>query len=81
MTEIRVDKFFFEVYYIVIEVKGGDTMNQDSYTKMVRDGKDLIRILQSVPEDKRILMSAIAGAFIDGMIAQERLANVQRPSV
>lgn len=56
-------------------------MNQDSYTKMVRDGKDLIRILQSVPEDKRILMSAIAGAFIDGMIAQERLANVQRPSV
>lgn len=49
-------------------------MNKDSYTKMVKDGKDLIQILQSVPEDKRPLISAIAGAFIDGMIAQERLA-------
>ena len=49
-------------------------MNKDSYTKMVRDGKDLIQILQSVPEEKRPLLSAIAGAYIDGMIAQERLA-------
>lgn len=52
-------------------------MNKDSYTRMVRDGEDLIRILQSVPEDKRRLVSAIAGAFIDGMIAQERLATEQ----
>lgn len=54
-------------------------MNNDSCTKMVRDGKDLIQILQSVPEDKRPLLSAIAGAFIDGMIAQERLTE-ERPS-
>ena len=52
-------------------------MNQDSYTKMVRDGRDRIQILQGVPEDKRPIVSAIAGAFIDGMIAQERFATAQ----
>lgn len=50
------------------------TLNKDSCTKMILDGNDLIRTLQSVPEDKRSLLSAIAGAYIDGMIAQERIA-------
>lgn len=49
-------------------------MSKDSYRKMVSDGKDLIQILESVPADKRPVISAVAGAFIDGMIAQERLA-------
>lgn len=49
-------------------------MEQDKFSTMVRDGKDLIQILNSVPEDKRFLVSALAGAFIDGMLAQERLA-------
>ena len=49
-------------------------MEQDKFSTMVRDGKDLIQILNSVPEDKRFLVSELAGAFIDGMLAQERLA-------
>lgn len=52
-------------------------MSQDKFSTMVRDGKDLIQILNSVPADKRPMLSAIAGAFIDGMIAQERLAAGQ----
>ena len=54
-------------------------MNKDSFTMMVKDGKDLIQIIQSVPENKRPMFSAIAGAYIDGMIAQERLAAAERP--
>lgn len=53
-------------------------MTQDKFSTMVKDGKDLIQIIQSVPEDKRPMFSAIAGAYIDGMIAQERLA-AERP--
>lgn len=55
-------------------------MNKDSYTKMVEDGRNVISILNSVPEDKRPMLSAIAGAFIDGMLAQERLAAAERDS-
>lgn len=53
-------------------------MNKDSFATMVKDGKGLIQIIQSVPEDKRPMLSALAGAFIDGMIAQERL-TAERP--
>lgn len=53
-------------------------MSENTFTTMVRDGKDLIEIIQKVPEEKRPLLSALAGAFIDGMIAQERLA-AERP--
>ena len=49
-------------------------MEQDKFSTMVRDGKDFIQIIQSVPKDKRQMILAIAGAFIDGMLAQERLA-------
>lgn len=52
-------------------------MEQDKFSTMVRDGKDLIEILNSVPEEKRPMLSAIAGAFIDGMLAQERLTATQ----
>lgn len=52
-------------------------MNTDTFWKMVEDGKGIIEILESVPEDKRPILSAIAWAFIDGMIAQERLAAAQ----
>lgn len=50
-------------------------MNTDSYTKMVEDGRDIISVLNSAPEDKRFLVTAIAEAFINGMIAQERLTG------
>lgn len=53
-------------------------MAQDTFRKMVEDGRDIIRILESVPEDKRPLLSALAGAFIDGMLAQDRLAAAER---
>ena len=49
-------------------------MNKDTFTTMLRDGSAFADILQSVPEDKRMLMRAMAGAYIDGMIAQEQLA-------
>lgn len=49
-------------------------MNTDTFWKMVEDGKGIIEILESVPEDKRPMLSAMVGAFIDGMLAQERFA-------
>ena len=55
-------------------------MNTDTFRKMVEDGRGVIGILESVPEDKRPMLSAIAGAYIDGMIAQERLAAAERDS-
>lgn len=61
-------------------IEGVNTMNKDGYTKMVEDGRNVISILNSVPEDKRPMLSAIAGAFIDGMIAQERLMAAERDS-
>lgn len=60
-------------------MKGVTKMAKDSYEKMVADGRDVISILKSVPEDKRPMLSALAGAFIDGMLAQERLAAAERP--
>lgn len=49
-------------------------MNQDKFTTMVKDGNAIIDILQSVPENKRLLLTAMTEAFINCMIAQERLA-------
>lgn len=50
-------------------------MNQDTFATLVKDGNAFADILQSVPEDKRFLLSMMADAFINGMIAQERLAD------
>ena len=51
-----------------IEVmRGVNKMTQDKFPTMVKDGKDLFKIIQSVPEDKRPMLSALAGAFIDGI--------------
>jgi len=54
-------------------------MNQDSYTKMVEDGQNIISVLDSVPKEGRELMSAIFGAYLDGWMARERLAATERP--
>ena len=54
-------------------------MNTDSYTKMVEDGGDIISILNSAPEDKRFLVSAIAEAFLNGLNMGEKLAQAKRP--
>lgn len=48
-------------------------MNQDKFTTMIKDGNTIIDILQSVPESKRLMLAAMAEAFMNGMIAQERL--------
>ena len=40
----------------------------------VADGKRFLSAIKSAPEDKLVLASAIAEAFINGMITQERLA-------
>lgn len=48
-------------------------MCKDTFATMLRDGNTIADILQSVPEDKRFLLSMMADAFINGMIAQERL--------
>lgn len=50
-------------------------MKQDTFTTMVKDGNTIADILQSVPENKRILLAAMTEAFINGMIAQERLSS------
>lgn len=50
-------------------------MNQDTFTTMLKDGRNIAALLQSVQKDKRVLMRALADAFIDGMIAQERLTS------
>lgn len=56
-------------------------MNRDTFTAMVRDGNTAIDVLQNVTESKRILMRAMVDAYIDGMIAHERLTNqAARPS-
>lgn len=46
-------------------------MMQDKFSTMVKDGKDLTKIIQSVPEDKRVLVSAVAEAFLNGLTAGE----------
>ena len=48
-------------------------MNQDKFATMIKDGNTIIDILNSVPESKRILLTAMTEAFMNGMIAQERL--------
>jgi len=54
-------------------------MNTDSYTKMVEDGRDFYSVLNSAPEDKRFLVSAIAEAFLNGLNTGERLAAARLP--
>lgn len=54
-------------------------MNQDKFSTMVKDGRDYIQIIQSVPKEKRFLLSMMADAFLNGMVAQERLVT-ERPS-
>ena len=51
-------------------------MNRDTFTAMLNDGKDFIQIVQSIPEDKRFLLSMMADAFVNGMQAQERLMDI-----
>ena len=46
-------------------------MMQDKFSTMVKDGKDLTKIIQSVPEDKQVLVSAVAEAFLNGLTAGE----------
>ena len=53
-------------------------MNTDSYTKMVEDGRDIISVLNSAPEDKRFLVSAIAEAFLNGLNTGEKLAQAKQ---
>ena len=78
--KITLDNYHNVGYNNRIAIKEeANKMNKDSFTMMVKDGKDLIQIIQSMPEDKRPMFSAIAGAYIDGMIAQERLAAAERP--
>lgn len=48
-------------------------MEQDKFSTMVKDGKDFIQIIQSVPEDRRFLLSMMADAFVNGMEAQKQL--------
>lgn len=54
-------------------------MMQDKFSTMVKDGKDLTKIIQSVPEDKQVLVSAVAEAFLNGLTAGEKLAAAERP--
>lgn len=76
MTEKTLDKYFYVEYSVVIEdVKGGNDMDQDTFATMIRDGNSIADILQRVPEDKRFLLSMMADAFLNGMIAQERLTD------
>ena len=55
-------------------------MNDDSCTKMVGDGRDIINVLNSAPEDKRFLVSAIAEAFLNGLNTGEKLARASQDS-
>lgn len=48
-------------------------MSQENLTMMVKNGRDFLQIIQSVPENKRFLLSMVADAFVNGMEAQERL--------
>lgn len=50
-------------------------MNTDTFRKMVEDGRGVIKIIESVPEDKRVLVSAVAEAFLNGLTAGEKLAS------
>lgn len=53
-------------------------MSTDSYTKMVADGRDMISVLNSAPEDRRFLVTAIAEAFLNGVNTGEKLAQVRQ---
>ena len=55
-------------------------MTQDKFSTMVKDGKDLAQIIQSAPEDKQVLVSAVAEAFLNGLTAGEKLAAAERDS-
>ena len=54
-------------------------MSQDKFFTMVKDGRDYIQIIQSIPQEKRFLLSMMADAFLSGMATQERLI-AERPS-
>lgn len=56
-------------------------MNQDSYSSMVRDGRDLIQILQNAPESQRMLTAIMAEAFLSGLNVGEKLATGARPEM
>ena len=43
---------------------------------MKETDKEIIQIVQSIPEDKRFLLSMMADAFVNGMQAQERLMDI-----
>lgn len=60
--------------------KGVNKMTQDKFSTMVKDGKDLAQIIQSAPEDKQVLVSAVAEAFLNGLTAGEKLAAAERDS-
>lgn len=56
-------------------------MSENLFATLVKDGAAYIKIIESVPEDKRFLLSMVADAFINGMETQERLTNqAARPS-
>lgn len=50
-------------------------MNKETITTMAKDGNTIADIIQSVPENKRPLLVAMTEAFMNGMIAQERLTS------
>lgn len=52
-------------------------MAKDTFTTLLRDGKTAADLLQSVPENKRILLRALADAYMSGMIDHERLTANQ----
>jgi len=53
-------------------------METANNTNRVEEDKRLFEIIDRAPSDKRTLANMIAEAFINGMAAQERLAD-QRP--
>ena len=49
-------------------------MNSTAYTpKLAAEGERVYNALESVPADKRPVVSVMVEAFINGMVAQERL--------
>lgn len=57
-------------------------MAEMTYTKdQLNDAKRVFEIIASVPTEKRFLVTIATEAFINGMIAQERLTGqAERPS-
>lgn len=53
-------------------------METANNSKQAEEGKRLFEIIDRAPSDKRTLANMIAEAFINGMVAQERMSE-QRP--